>query len=129
MTTKEMIEVLQAFENGAEIEYRNKNENNWQVPILIKQNSTPLWNFGEFDYRIKKEPKFKPFANKWELVEAIQKHGLLIVNKDRHKHDICCIKEFNDKNVWFGNGTMLESYYYLFNNYIFIDDAPFGKLE
>lgn len=52
-----MIEVMQAFINGREIEYKLDIAGNedW------KPNKDPAWNWNGFDYRVKKEPsnKFK----------------------------------------------------------------------
>ena len=56
MTTKEMIEVMQAYEKGEEIEMRlaDCEDDRW-APT-----ASPLWNWDNFEYRIKlKEPKFK----------------------------------------------------------------------
>ena len=55
MTTKEMIEVMQAYERGEEIEMRLADcEDRW-VPAI-----SPLWDWEKLEYRIKlKEPKFK----------------------------------------------------------------------
>ena len=47
MTPTEMIEVIKAYEEGNEIEIKDRNKNDWE---LIK---VPLWNFAEFDYRVK----------------------------------------------------------------------------
>ena len=50
-TTKEMIAVMQAFENGAEIEAK---------PIVVgdwEEETEPEWDWVSFDYRIKKQPK------------------------------------------------------------------------
>lgn len=55
MTTKEMIEVMQAYERGEEIEFRLADcEDRWAPTI------SPLWNWEKFEYRIKpKETKFR----------------------------------------------------------------------
>ena len=55
MTTKEMIEVMQAYERGEEIEMRLADcEDRWAPAI------SPYWNWARISYRIKpKETKFK----------------------------------------------------------------------
>ena len=55
MTTEEMIEVMQAYERGEEIEARLANyEDRWGDA------NAPLWNWECFEYRIKpKETKFR----------------------------------------------------------------------
>jgi len=52
MTPKEIINVVQAFEEGKEIEYREKNSNiPWKVAL------TPCWNFHNKNYRVKQKEK------------------------------------------------------------------------
>jgi len=56
MTTKEMIEVMQAYDRGEEIEFRlaDCEDDRW-APT-----ASPLWNWDNFEYRVKlEEPKFK----------------------------------------------------------------------
>ena len=56
MTTREMIEVMQAYDRGEEIEmgHTDDDEGEWASVEV------PIWNWGVFDYRVKpKEPKFK----------------------------------------------------------------------
>jgi len=56
MTTQEMIEVMQAYERGEEIEFRlaDCEDDRW-APT-----ASPLWNWDNFEYRVKlEEPKFK----------------------------------------------------------------------
>lgn len=48
MSTKEMIEVMKAYEQGLKIEYKYKDSNDtWERTI------EPAWNWHSFDYRIK----------------------------------------------------------------------------
>lgn len=49
MTPKEMIEVLQHFVDGGEVEYRDDDG-------IWKHNIMPVWNFGTYEYRIKPKP-------------------------------------------------------------------------
>lgn len=52
-TTKEMIEVMQAFDRGETIEVicRNVANDGWDVA------TTPNWDWGHFDYRVAPKPK------------------------------------------------------------------------
>lgn len=51
MTIQEQIDVMTAFRDGKDIEIRALSEREWE-PC-----SAPLWNFTEFDYRVKPEPR------------------------------------------------------------------------
>ena len=50
MKLKEMIKVMQHYENGGEVEMKAEDENDtkWRI-------STPFWNWANFEYRIKKQ--------------------------------------------------------------------------
>ena len=61
-TLKEMIEVMEWFDNGGEVEYVERDYDDWEIVI------TPIWNWNNFDYRIK-ELKQKVTIEKW-LIEA-----------------------------------------------------------
>ena len=60
-TIKEMIEVMEWFDKGGEIEYIEKGFTVWHLA------DTPVWNWKVYDYRIKK-PKQKVMIEKW-LIE------------------------------------------------------------
>ena len=69
MKLKEMIKVMTHYLNGGEIECVEKGNDNWEIV------TKPLWNFDEFDYRIK-EPKQKVTIEKWLCSD---KQGGLVV--------------------------------------------------
>ena len=58
MELKEMIKVMQHYEDCGEIECVEKGNDNWEIV------TKPLWNFDDFEYRIK-EPKQKVTIEKW----------------------------------------------------------------
>ena len=71
---KQLLPIIQAFSEGRPIQYR------------IKDNKSAKWNdvdknYHEFSphsfmYRIKPEPKYRPFANAEECLAEMQKHQL-----------------------------------------------------
>ena len=65
MELKEMIKVMQHYENGGEIEIRLKNNNrdNW------RPTNNPSWNWNIYDYRIKPE-KQKVTIEKWLIKDV-----------------------------------------------------------
>ena len=46
-TIKEMIEIMQWFEDGGAVECANKGYDDWEIV------TKPLWDWNDFDYRIK----------------------------------------------------------------------------
>ena len=59
MELKEMIKVMQHYDNGGEVEFKEKYTNNskWRL-------SSPSWDWDVFEYRIKKQ-KQKVTIEKW----------------------------------------------------------------
>ena len=55
---KEQIEIMTHYLNGGEIECVDKGNDNWEIV------TKPLWNFDDFEYRIK-ETKQKVTIEKW----------------------------------------------------------------
>ena len=58
MELKEMIKVMQHYENGGKVECSFKGEDDWKI------DSHPAWNWYYFDYKIK-EQKQKVTIEKW----------------------------------------------------------------
>ena len=56
---KEQIEIMTHYLNGGEVECVEKLNDNWEIV------TKPLWNFDDFEYRIKEEPKEKVTIEKW----------------------------------------------------------------
>ena len=76
MTTKDMIEVMQAYERGEQIEIRMKTipENDeWDT-----MTQEPEWNWSDFDYRVKPKPTYRPYKNAAEFLAAQKEHGINI---------------------------------------------------
>ena len=65
----EMIKVMTHYLNGGEVECVEKGNDNWEIA------TKPLWNFDDFEYRIK-EPKQKVTIEKWLCRDY---HGNFIV--------------------------------------------------
>lgn len=69
MNTKEKIEVMQAFVDGKEIEYRDSD--------IWLPTTDPIWDWDTCDYRIKKTPKYIVLAaccdkTDFEIVECVE---------------------------------------------------------
>ena len=72
-TVKEMIEVMEAYENGAIIEYSNPHYNYWESVTY------PSWDWCSYDYRVK-ELKQKVTIEKWLLIDmGINSKGIKVV--------------------------------------------------
>lgn len=70
MTTKEKIAVMQAFLEGKPIQYKlaTGSDTDWV------RNDEPRWDWEHCIYRIKPQPKLRPYKLS-EFIEALKKHG------------------------------------------------------
>lgn len=76
-TTEEMIEVMQGWENGKEIQqkylYGSDMVHSWTAQAVMSDGK-PIWNWASIDYRIKPEPKeiwvneYKPETHRYSYV-------------------------------------------------------------
>lgn len=123
---KELLPIIQAFAEGKEIEYRVKGENVWSDIFY------PTW-IDDRDYRIKQEPKYRPFKDVDECWEEMQKHQPFgwIIGKSNHIRRI--IESTGSMFTCNGNNVLIgstwESFAYMFKQYNFADGTPLGKLE
>lgn len=64
MTTKEMIAIMMAYEDGKTIQYNFKGDDpeRWEDVTCV-----PLWNWDSTDYRVKPEVKYVPYDNVSEV--------------------------------------------------------------
>ena len=116
---KELLPIIQAFAEGKTIQGRTKNR-----PWFDLLNNK-LEMCGLFEYRIKPEPKYRPFNNSKECWEEMQKHQPFgWVKNEQTKFNIVCIRT---------NGTVINNNsWYSFKDsfrFKFIDGTPFGIKE
>ena len=119
---KEMLPVFQAYANGKEIESLVNGKYYRVLEICNGMNPK--------DYRIKPEPKYRPFANAEECWQEMQKHepfGWVIKKSNDREYNIqsVLIKE----DVLYIRSSYVELVR-AFNDYNFADGIPFGvKVE
>lgn len=116
---KNLLPVMQAFAEGKEIQSKAL-AGNW-VDV-----TNPDWDMARC-YRIKPEPKYRPFKDTEECWKEMQKHqpfGWIINSYGRF--EITGIKK---EGVCFGVANNFHGYKYLFTDYLFADGTPFGIKE
>lgn len=127
MNRKEAAELwsfIKAFGEGKDIEIRSKNPHA-QLNGWVKMDE---FIFGNFEYRIKPELKFRPFANAEECWEEMMKHPPFGVVKDKyfanyqtHRAFTCLVT-----NGCHFRGYEDETFESSFKNLLFADGTPFG---
>lgn len=117
-TTKEMIEVMQAFDRGEWIEFANIGFDDWVAT------EAPLWDWSSYNYRVKPKPKLVPYESMQEFYEAMKEHG-------QYLKMICfngyfwCPTTIESDDIWIAGVRV--TYEELIKEYEFVDGAPCGK--
>lgn len=128
MNRKEAAELspfIKAFGEGKDIEIRSKNPHA-QLNGWAKMDE---FIFGNFEYRIKPEPKYHPFANAEECWKEIQKHQPFGWLKYKKYPYFALITTIHSDNTVSLNGKEGWDFLHIMNNYVFSDGTPFGMKE
>lgn len=119
---KSFLPILQAFADGKEIESRE--EDKWYRVLEICNEMNPQ------DYRIKQEPKYRPFANAEECWQEMRKHQPFGYTYDRFNGIRDCITKVATTGVSYDSPTVVISFEEVFDRFVFADGVPFGiKVE
>ena len=122
-TTKEMIEVMQAYDRGEQIQLLDR-LGNW-VDIYI-----PEWSWGLRDYRVKTKKSYVPFHTPEEFLEAQRKHGETVRCKidDELYHVYINNRSETILVSHYGRtGSIMTNIVNMYDKYEFADGTPCGK--
>ena len=124
---EELSPFIKAFGEGKDIEMRSKNPHA-QLNSWAKMDE---FIFGNFEYRIKPEPKYRPFKNAEECWQEMLKHHPLGFVKDKQDGHYVLITCVNDDTCGMSlNGNATWSLSGIMDLFTFADGVPFGvKLE
>lgn len=119
---KSFLPILQAFADGKEIECRE--EDKWYRVLEICNEMNPQ------DYRIKPEPKYRPFKDAEECWQEMLKHQPFGYTYDRFNNIRDCITKVATTGVSYDSPTVVISFEEVFDRFVFADGVPFGiKVE
>lgn len=79
MTTKEMIEVMQACDRGEEIEIKENGKEDWSEAKF------PLWVWDKFEYRVKPKEKRGPKFKIGDMLVHLEKEGQPLYRGDIYR--------------------------------------------
>lgn len=125
---KELLPIMQAFAEGDEIQYRN-NYNEW---IDVKTGEGLCFTRPSSCYRIKPEPKYRPFKSQEECWQEMLNHqpfGWIKSNEDGHYAMVTTVDDVEGEKYIAISGNNLWSFDDTINNYTFADGTPFGIKE
>ncbi len=113
---KQLLPIVQAYAEGKTIEYYSSVEKEWVVV------ENPAFGGDVEGYRIKTEPKYRPFKDVEECWQEMQKHQPFGWLKSKKTKDLRVLY----KVLTTDTGSVLT---YHFKNNTFADGEPFGIKE
>ena len=118
---KSVMNIIQAFADGKTIQAIDPYDDEW-----CNQTKLNFEALFEGQYRIKPEPKYRPFANTEECWKEMQKHQPFAWVKEKHSDRYSLITEVNGLSIKVKEGCLFtDSVKY----YTFADGTPFGIKE
>ena len=128
---KELLPIIQAVVKCKTIEFRERGCTLWTESI------SPIFNFAIFEYRIKPEPKYRPFKDADECWQEMQKHQPFgWVKKTCGNCNFLHIMELYSTGIVINNvdnfgcfKNLIKTYNVAFVETTFADGTPFGIKE
>lgn len=119
---KKNIDIISAFAEGKTIQYKT-DTGSWHD--LTENEGLPMGTLSEEPnmFRIKPEPKCRPFANAKECWQEMQKHQPFGWVKTKDKGIRLCMSGLNQKSAFTQVGYKYDE---AFDEFIFADGFPFG---
>ena len=124
--TKELLPVMQAYAEGKPIQYRAIDGGYWYD---VSEDKDVEWD--RYEFRVKPEPKYRPFKDAEECWNEMLKHQPFGWIKDENTYyHIACVFDADKE----GDSVTIETVgYKSFNGvlacYTFADGTPFGIKE
>lgn len=119
---KELLPVLQAFAECKAIEIRHRDAP-WVETNRIKESI-----FDDYQYRIKPEPKYRPFKDADECWQEMQKHQPFGWLREKKRNVYTQIGFMHTEGIQ-GTSGGSSNYKAFFDCFSFADGAPFGVKE
>lgn len=122
---RKAAEVMMAYANGEEIEYKNCGASKWKScnPLC---NEALDFNWLIFKYRIKPKLAYRPFKDKNECWQEMHRHpdfGWIIYNK---KYYSICDVTNNEITILYECDSYCFDFKLCIEEITFTDGAPFG---
>ena len=119
---RELLPLIQAYAEGETIQ-RIDDKNKWIDLCIVNFDYSPN------KYRIKPEPKYRPFKNQEECWNEMLKHQSL--GWVRYDDSIIAIQNIAPEGITVNNGIKTSNFYFeeCLMNMKFVDGTPFGIKE
>lgn len=122
---KKLLPIITAYAEGKEIELED-NDGNWNKTYNLRFCKSPKC------YRIKQEPKYRPFESAEEFLNVMKQHtpcGYVRLKNAKHGTvEYCNIISFTNRDIILQTYKDLEitGYALAFERLVFSDGKPFG---
>lgn len=120
---KELLPIIQAYAEGKQIEIKTKEGKSWST---LEEDDIQYLDFKKCDFRIKPEPKYRPFANAQECLEEMKKHIPFGWVKDKYSFYPIEMIGTNFSKGWIKCYGIWITPERMFKDVVFLDGAPFG---
>lgn len=112
--------IIQAYAEGKSIEVFQVKVDTW------REITDPNFDVGPEYYRVKPEPKYRPFNTQEECWQEIMKHEPLwwLIGSSKY-HQITSVSSIY---IWFSD-KVYYTFEEAFDNFKFVDGTPFGIKE
>ena len=126
---KKMLPIIQAFAEGKTIQVRINNDSSWTDLLDDKLEISNL-----YEYRIKSDPKYRPFKTQEECWKEMLKHQPFAFLSSANEYDwfsICRVfeEEGIPKITFASNPYSDYDMAKVFDTFQFADGTPFGIKE
>ena len=126
---KEWLPIIQAWAEGKTIQYQINPGSRWSDIINDLYTSNPPSN-----YRIKPQPKYRPFKTQEECWQEMQKHhpfGWVKGNISGEYEQVARVFDYDAKLFFNISYNSISDYCsaIMFDSYTFTDGTPFGIQE
>lgn len=121
---KILLPIIQAFAEGKTIQIRKHGEESYYDSTNSKLN----FDLGYYSYRVKPEPKCRPFKNADECWQEMLKHQPFGWLREKKRNVYTQIGFMHTEGIQ-GTSGGSSNYKAFFDCFSFADGAPFGILE
>ncbi len=126
MNIDEQIKILQAYKNGKPIEIKVF-DNGYYLWVTLNADKDYTFDFRNNNYRIKQEPKIRPYKDAKEFLKASKEYGPYIIRRNA-VHSAYIPTETHKGCIKFSTGDLVD-YETLLKNYMWQDNITCGVKE
>ena len=120
--TRKAAEVMLAYADGKDLQICGQGSNEW-VDVTI-----PVFNWELNSYRVKPEPKYRPFKNADECFEEMKKHEPFGWIKRISNNEYIYVDRITQFHIGYSQ-MMYVGFDLAFRKFQFPDGTPFGIKE